>query len=71
MRRVRIAELGEHGLAITGDDGRNACALGDHSPTLDGYAVGDTVAISCVDGVLTEIEHVDSTTGDSGDSSTD
>jgi hypothetical protein len=66
-----IAELGEHGLAITTDGGRNACTLGDHSPSLDGYAVGDIVAISCVDGVLTEIEHVDSTTGDSGDSSTD
>jgi hypothetical protein len=61
-----IAELGEHGLAITSDAGRNACALGDHSPSLDGYAVGDTVAISCVDGVLTEIEHLDSTNGDTG-----
>jgi hypothetical protein len=66
-----IAELGEHGLAITGDAGRNACKLGEHSPSLDGYAVGDNVAISCVDGVLTAIEKLDTGDSGSGDSSTD
>lgn len=61
-----IRELGDHGVALTTDGGNVACSRGDNSPSLDGYAVGDTVAISCVDGVLTEIEKVDSTTGDSG-----
>lgn len=65
-----IRELGDHGVALTTDGGNVACSRGDHSPSLDGYAVGDTVAISCVDGVLTEIEKVDATTGDApaGDS---
>ena len=59
-----IRELGDHGVALTTDGGNVACSRGDNSPSLDGYAVGDTVAVSCVDGVLTEIEKVDSTTGD-------
>ena len=57
-----IAELGEHGLAVVTDGGRVACTTGEHSPSLDGYAVGDAVAISCVDGVLAGIEHLDGTT---------
>lgn len=60
-----IRELGDHGVALTTDGGNVACSRGDNSPSLDGYAVGDTVAISCVDGVLTAIEKVDGTTGDS------
>jgi hypothetical protein len=59
-----IRELGDRGLALTTDGGNVACSRGDKSPSLDGYAVGDTVAISCVDGVLTAIEKVDGTTGD-------
>jgi hypothetical protein len=59
-----IRELGDRGLALTTDGGNVACSRGDNSPSLDGYAVGDTVAISCVDGVLTAIEKVDGTTGD-------
>ena len=67
-----IAEIGDHGLAVVTDGGRVACTRGDNSPSLDGYAVGDNVAISCVDGVLTAIEKVDATTGDgsTGDSGT-
>lgn len=65
-----IAELGEHGLAVVTDGGRVACALGDGSPSLAGYAVGDSVAISCVDGKLTAIEKLTMPTGDAptGDS---
>ena len=66
-----IAELGDRGLAVVTDGGRVACALGDGSPSLAGYAVGDSVAISCVDGKLTVIEKLTtSTTGDAptGDS---
>ena len=64
-----IRELGDRGLALTTDGGNVACTRGDNSPSLDGYAVGDTVAITCVDGVLTAIEKVDGTTGDgTGDS---
>jgi len=59
-----IRELGDRGVALTTDGGNVACSRGDSSPSLDGYAVGDTVAISCVDGVLTEIEHVDTTSDD-------
>jgi len=58
-----IREIGDHGLALTTDGGNVACLRGDSSPSLDGYAVGDAVAISCVDGVLTAIERLD-TTGD-------
>jgi len=69
-----IRELGDRGLALTTDGGNVACSRGDNSPSLDGYAVGDTVAITCVDGVLTAIEKVDGTTGDgtgdTGDSTT-
>jgi hypothetical protein len=69
-----IRELGDRGLALTTDGGNVACTRGDNSPSLDGYAVGDTVAVSCVDGVLTAIEKVDGTaddsTGDAGDSTT-
>jgi hypothetical protein len=54
-----IAELGEHGLAVVTDGGRVACTLGEHSPSLAGYAVGDPVAISCVDGTLTAIERLE------------
>jgi len=57
-----IAELGTHGLAVVTDGGRVACVAGEHSPSLDGYAVGDSVAISCVDGVLTAIERLETTT---------
>ncbi len=59
-----IRELGDHGVALTTDGGNVACALGDNSPSLDGYAVGDTVAISCVDGMLTAIEKLNTSTGD-------
>jgi len=59
--RGAIAELGEHGLAVTADGGRVACTTGEHSPSLDGYVVGDAVAISCVDGVLTAIERLEPT----------
>ena len=59
--RGAIRELGEHGVALTTDGGNVACALGEHSPSLDGYAVGDNVAISCVDGTLTAIERLEST----------
>jgi hypothetical protein len=59
-----IRELGDRGVALTTDGGNVACMRGDQSPSLDGYAVGDSVAISCVDGVLTEIEHVDTTSDD-------
>ena len=61
-----IRELGDHGVALTTDGGNVACSRGENSPSLDGYAVADTVAISCVDGVLTAIEKVDGTTGDAG-----
>ena len=57
-----IAELGTHGLAVVTDGGRVACMAGEHSPSLDGYAVGDSVAISCVDGLLTAIERLETTT---------
>jgi hypothetical protein len=59
-----IRELGDRGVALTTDGGNVACMRGEQSPSLDGYAVGDTVAISCVDGLLTEIEHVDTPTDD-------
>jgi hypothetical protein len=59
-----IRELGERGLALTTDGGNVACALGDGSPSLAGYAVGDSVAISCVDGKLTAIEKLTTSTGD-------
>jgi len=38
-----------------------------HSPSLDGYAVGDSVAVSWVDGVLTAIEKLETTTDGGGD----
>jgi hypothetical protein len=66
-----IAELGEHGLAVTTDGGRVACTAGEDSPSLDGYAVGDEVAISCVDGVLTAIELLEATTSTDDTSSTE
>jgi hypothetical protein len=56
-----IRELGEHGLALTTDGGNVACTVGDGSPSLAGYAVGDNVAISCVDGRLTAIERLEAT----------
>jgi hypothetical protein len=69
-----IRELGDRGLALTTDGGNVACTRGDNSPSFEGYAVGDTVAVSCVDGVLTAIEKVDGTTddstGDAGDTTT-
>ncbi len=66
-----IHELGEHGLALTTDGGNVACTLGDGSPSLDGYAVGDTVAVTCIDGKLKAIERLETTTddGSAGDAS--
>ena len=62
-----IAELGDRGLAVVTDGGRVACLRGEHSPSLDGYAVGDSVAVSCVDGVLTAIERLDGTSDGTGE----
>lgn len=59
--RGAIRELGEHGVALTTDGGNVACTLGDGSPSLTGYAVGDKVAISCLDGKLTAVERTTTT----------
>lgn len=56
-----IRELGEHGLALTTDGGNVACLRGESSPSLEGFAVGDNVAITCIDGTLTAIERVEAT----------
>lgn len=70
-RRGRAERLGanEHepheaasGLALHGEVASlsaSAISISEHSPNLAGYAVGDPVAISCVDGTLTAIERLE------------
>lgn len=60
--RGALTVIGEHSVSLQTDGGTVTCDRGDHSPSLDGYAVGDKVAVECVDGTLTEIEHLETTT---------
>jgi len=56
--RGTIVTVGDAGIGVQTDGGTVSCKSGAGSPSLDGYAVGDHVGISCTDGTLTAIEHV-------------
>ncbi len=49
MRSMRgtVSSIGDAGISVTRGDGLLTCLRGDHSPALDGIAVGDRVAIVC------------------------
>jgi hypothetical protein len=59
--RGAITVIGEHSISLQTDGGTVTCTRDDHSPSLDGYAVGNRVAVECVNGALTEIERLETT----------
>ena len=50
-----ISALSPASVTVTNDDGTVTCTLGDGSPKLGDYRVGDRVKLSCAEGVLTAI----------------
>lgn len=56
--RGTIVTVGAEGVGVQTDGGVVSCTSGDSSPSLDGYATGDHVAIACTDGTLTAIERI-------------
>ncbi len=56
--RGTIVTVGDGGVGVQTDGGVVACKSGASSPSLDGYAKGDQVAIACLDGTLTAIERI-------------
>lgn len=61
--RGRIVVLNDRAVTVKSDGGATTCARGEHSPALDGYAVGDRVALVCSRDhgrlVLVQARHVD------------
>jgi hypothetical protein len=51
-----LSALSYTSVTVLTDGGKHTCARG-HSPTLDGYKLGDRVKMTCVNGVLTAIAH--------------
>ena len=56
--RGTLSALGATSVSVTTDGGTVTCRLGDASPKLGDYAVGDHVAMTCVDGVVTAFARV-------------
>jgi hypothetical protein len=56
--RGTIVTVGDGGVGVETDGGIVVCTSGDSSPSLDGYAKGDQVAIACTGGTLTAIERI-------------
>jgi hypothetical protein len=60
--RGRILVLTDKAVVVKSDRGATACARADSSPSLDGYAVGDPVALLCTRShgrlVLVKAQHV-------------
>src|ERR1044071_3421374 len=55
-----ISALSASSLTVHNDDRTVTCTLGDNSPNLGDYHVGDRVKLSCSDGVLTAVGKLDS-----------
>jgi hypothetical protein len=56
--RGTIGALSGDAVSVTTDGGTVTCRLGTDSPQLGDYHVGDHVAMTCVDGVLTQFARV-------------
>jgi ribosomal protein L21E len=53
-----LSALSPTSLTVLSDGGQKTCSRTAGSPSLDGYAVGNHVRATCVNGVLTAIEHL-------------
>jgi hypothetical protein len=51
---------------VTSDGGDKTCSRGPTSPSSDGFRAGDKVKMTCLNGVLTALAHVDDYTGGTG-----
>jgi hypothetical protein len=56
--RGTLSALSDDSVSVTTDGGTVTCRLGPSSPKLGDYAVGDHVAMACLDGVVTEFARV-------------
>ena len=56
--RGTLSALTDGSVSVTTDGGTVTCKLGDGSPKLGDYHVGDHVAMTCVDGVVTQFARV-------------
>lgn len=59
--RGAISVIGPHEIGVQTDGGVVGCSLGEHSPGVGDFKAGDAVQIECVDGTLTEIERLETT----------
>jgi ribosomal protein L21E len=53
-----LSALSPTSLTVLSDGGEKTCTRNSGSPSLDGYLVGNHVRATCVNGVLTAIEHL-------------
>ena len=53
-----LSALSSTSLTVLSDGGEKTCTRNSGSPSLDGYLVGNHVRVTCVNGVLTAIEHL-------------
>lgn len=58
MTTGAIVELTPTSLTVLSDGGNKTCARNEASPSLDGYAVGNHVKATCVNGALSAIAHL-------------
>jgi hypothetical protein len=53
-----LSALSSTSLTVHTDGGEKTCSRTNDSPSLDGYQVGNSVKATCVNGVLTAIQHL-------------
>jgi ribosomal protein L21E len=58
ITRGTLSALSPTSLTVLSDEGEKTCARNGISPSLDGYLLGNYVKATCVNGVLTAIEHL-------------
>ena len=61
-----LSGLFDGNAAVTTDGGQKTCTRGPSSPSSDGFQAGDRVKMTCLNGVLTALAHVDVYTGGTG-----
>jgi len=54
--RGTVSALADGSITVSTDGGSVSCTRDGESPSLDGYAVGDSVTIGCTDGALRSVE---------------
>jgi len=75
VARGSIVAITSKSISVQTNDAKVTCALREHSPSLDGYAAGDRVAIACLRVrrdrfVLARIRHLTASTSSDGERKT-